>query len=446
MKPVVAIIGRANVGKSTLFNRLVGNQVAIIEDWPGTTRDRVFADASLRGHEVTLIDTGGLSPLPATSMDQKIKYQVEAAIIEANVIIFLVDIKDGLIPADKEIADTLRKSHKPLILAVNKADNDKLEIQASNFHQLGLGTPLPISAHHGRGINALIDALMPLLPEATAETIDPDIPKIAIVGKPNAGKSMLLNTLLGEERAIVDEVPGTTRDATDTPFTYKGRQLLLIDTAGIKKRGKSGTGIDYYSLIRSMRAISRCDVALLVIDATEFITAEDTHIAGYIKDDYKGVVLVINKWDLVSDVSEKEYADRARERLKFIAHAPILFVSAKLGQGVKKILPSVLDICHERQKKLADTVVNKLIKQAFEDHAPPAIGLRRLHVVKAFQNGINPPSFSFLVNDPRLVHFSYQRYLENRLRQTFGFYGTSLRFIFKKAPRKRREKTGGRKG
>ncbi|MGA7678130.1 MAG: ribosome biogenesis GTPase Der, partial [Dehalococcoidia bacterium] len=300
MKQVVAIVGRANVGKSTLFNRLAGESVAIVEDLPGTTRDRVFADVSWEGHEVTLVDTGGLEPKPGSSLAQKVKGQVEVAIAEADAIIFIVDVRDGVIAADCEIADRLRSCDKPVVLVANKADNARLESQIAGFYQLGVGTPLAISAQHGRGINGLLQAVTPLLPEPSIGFVDSDGPKLAIVGRPNVGKSMLLNAIVGEERAIVDQVPGTTRDAVDTVFNYRGQELLLIDTAGIRRRGRASIGIEYYSLIRALRAINRCDVALLVTDATEFITAQDLHIAGYIKQAGKGMVLVINKWDLVS--------------------------------------------------------------------------------------------------------------------------------------------------
>jgi GTP-binding protein len=446
MKPVIAIVGRANVGKSALFNRLVGKQISIVEDLPGTTRDRIFADTSFQDREITLIDTGGLEPSTGSSMSQKIKRQVESAVAEADVIIFLTDIQDGVITTDSEIADMLRKSNKPIVLTVNKADNARLEGQINDFFQLGLGTPLAVSAHHGRGINSLVDKIISLIPEVPASVAaNTQIPRIAIVGRPNAGKSLLLNAIVGEERAIVDEIPGTTRDAIDTVFRYDDQDLLLIDTAGIRRRGRSSTGIEYYSMIRSLRAINRCDIALLVTDATEFITAQDIHIAGYIKEAYKGMILLINKWDLVAAQPQEQYAAEVRQRGKFLAHVPILFISAKFGQGIDSIIPTALEIWQERQKQLPDSVIDKLIKQAVSSLAPPRIGLRRLEVIRAYQNGVNPPSFFFLVNDPRLVHFSYQRYLENKLRQTFGFSGTSLRFLFKKAPRRKPVKVGGNK-
>ena len=437
MKPVVAIIGRANVGKSTLFNRLIGKRVAIVEGLPGTTRDRIFASASWQGREITLIDTGGLEPMPGSSLGQKVKDQAEVAITEADAIIFLLDIRDGVIATDQEIADLLRGCGRPIILVVNKVDNVKLEDGIADFYQLGLGTPLAISAHHGRGLGELVDKLVCLLPQPSPSSVDQAMPKLAIVGRPNMGKSMLLNAILGEERAVVDHVPGTTRDAVDTIFHYGNQDILLIDTAGIKRRGRVGGGIEYYSLIRAMLAIDRCDIALLVTDATEFIAAQDVHIAGYVREASKGMVLLVNKWDLVHGQPREEYARLAAHRLKFMSHVPILYVSAKFGQGIDRILPKALEIWEERQKQVPDSVVDELIKAAVIAHAPPRVGLRRLEIGRAYQSGVNPPSFTFLVNNPKLMHFSYQRYLENKIRQVFDFSGTPLRLIFKKVPLKK---------
>ena len=442
MNPIVTIVGRPNVGKSTLFNRIAGSPIAIVEDLPGTTRDRIFADVEVLGHEITLIDTGGLEPQPGSEMSKKIKKQVESAIAESDFIIFVVDARDGLLAADKEIADKLRKLNKPMILAANKVETDKLKSSCNEFYQLGLGEPLPVSAHHGKGIDILLEALTALLPAQESAIEDSVKPKLAIVGRPNVGKSMLLNALVGKERSIVDSTAGTTRDATDTVVKYENQEVILIDTAGVRKRGKMGVGLEYYGLVRSLRAINRCDVALLVMDATEFITAQDTHVAGYIKEASKGIILLINKWDLVDDSRRDDYLGEVDRRMKFIAHAPVLFVSALTGLGVKNIIPIALDAWKERQKHLPDTVIDKLIQDAVLSHAPPPKGTKRLKVYRAYQGGINPPSFTFVVNDPRLVHFSYQRYLENKLRQTFGFTGTSLKLLFKKGS-KTSVKTGG---
>jgi len=445
MRPVVAIVGRANVGKSTLFNRLAGGSVAIVEDLPGTTRDRVFTDVAWQGQEVTLVDTGGLELKPGSSLAQKVKDQAEAAIAEADVIIFMVDVQDGVIAADCEIADLLRGCDKPVILLANKADNPRLESQIADFYQLGVGVPLAISAQHSRGINELLQAITHLLPAPSTGDVDSDRPKLAIVGRPNVGKSMLLNAIVGEERAIVDQTPGTTRDAVDTVFNHLGQELLLIDTAGIRRRGRSSTGVEYYSLIRALRAVNRCDVALLVTDAADFITTQDVHIAGYIKQAGKGMVLVVNKWDLVSEQPKEAYAQQIQQRLKFMAHVPVVYVSAKFRRGINDIIIRALEVLQERRKQLPDPVVDKLIKEAVMAHTRPRKGLRQLEVIRAYQAGINPPSFALLVNDPELVHFSYQRYLENKLRQTFGFSGTSLRLLFKKAKSRKLQKVGGRK-
>ena len=442
MNPIVSIVGRPNVGKSTLFNRIAGAPIAIVEDLPGTTRDRIFADVRVLDNEITLIDTGGLEPVPGSEMSRKIKKQVEAAIAESDFIIFVVDVRDGLIAADREIADKLRKLGKPVVLAANKAETQKLKESSAEFYQLGLGDPLPISAHHGKGINDLIEALVKQLPPPGEAVEDSGKPKLAIVGRPNVGKSLLLNAIVGADRSIVDSTAGTTRDATDTVVRYKDKDIVLIDTAGIRKRGKTGTGLEYYGLVRSLRAINRCDVALLVMDASEFIAAQDTHIAGYIKEACKGIVLIINKWDLADADSQDDYVALVDKRMKFIAHAPILFMSAITGLGVKNVLPIALEAWSERQKQLPDGVIDRLIKDAVAAHAPPPKGTKRLLVFRAFQGSANPPSFTFLVNDPQLVHFSYERYLENRLRQTFGFSGTSLKMIFKKASKKG-GKTGG---
>ena len=442
MNPVVAIVGRANVGKSTLFNRLAGESLAVVEDLPGTTRDRVFADISRDGIEITLVDTGGLDLRPVSSLTAKVKEQAEAAIAEADIIIFMVDVRDGVIAADCEIADQLRLCQKPVVLVVNKVDSIKLESQMGDFYRLGVSEPLAVSAQHNRGIYELWQALANLLPPVFKSTSDSDGPKLAIVGRPNAGKSMLLNAIVGQERAIVDEVPGTTRDAVDTVFSFKGQELMLIDTAGIRRRGRVCTGVEYYSLIRALRAINRCDVALLVTDATEFITAQDVHIAGYIKQSGKGMVLVVNKWDLVSDRPKEIYLHEVQRRLKFMSHAPVLFVSAKYKRGMDDIIPRALDVWQEGQKKLSDSVVDSFIKQAVASHTRPRKGLRQLEVYRAFQAGTRPPSFTLVVNDPELIHFSYQRYLENKLRQTFGFSGMSVRFIFRKSPSRKLQKVG----
>ncbi|TET17389.1 MAG: ribosome biogenesis GTPase Der [Dehalococcoidia bacterium] len=433
-RPIVAIVGRPNVGKSTLFNRLVGERLAIIEDLPGTTRDRVYADISWRDHELTLIDTGGLEPRPDSSLRQKVQDQAEAAIEEAEVIIFMVDVLDGVTVPDSEVAEALRRSQKPLLLAVNKADNDQRRHQAFQFHELGIGEPIAISAHHGTGVSDLMEEVAARLPLPTPLEEEPGMLKIAIVGRPNVGKSMLLNTILGQERAIVSETPGTTRDAIDTVFKYDGESVLFIDTAGIRRRGRVEGGIERYSVMRSLRAISRADVAVLVTEAAEVITAQDAHIAGYIHQALKGMVLAVNKWDLASELEIDAAACTTEilQRLKFFPGIPILFVSAQFGSGVDQVLPAAKNISLDRQKRLPTALLNEEVGRILAAHSPPSVQGRQLKVSYVTQAEVNPPTFVFFVNDPKLLHFSYQRYLENKLREAFGFSGTPLKLVFKR--------------
>ncbi len=430
-KTLVAIVGRQNVGKSTLLNRVAGKRLAIVEDLPGTTRDRVFAGVSWRGSEFTLVDTGGLEPGAQSVMSLDVEEQVEAAIDEADVIIFLVDVKSGVIPSDFEVGDMLRRVTKPVILVANKADNSRLEAMAVEFYQLGLGEPMVISAHHGLGTTELLDRVVSLLPPAPPPEVESGILKIAIVGRPNVGKSMLLNALVGEKRSIVHDVPGTTRDAVDTLFEFGGHEMLLIDTAGIRRRGRLGRGIEFYSVIRSLRAIDRADVVLLVMDAGELVTAQDMHVAGYIQQAVKGVILVVNKWDLVTEKNQDEWNTAIRAQFRFMAYAPVLYLSAKFGQGVAQILPQAGRIYQERQKRLPTAQVNNVIQQAIAGHNLPRIGRKRLKILYVTQTEVSPPTFVFFVNDAKIIHFSYQRFLENKLREAFGFAGTPIRLTFK---------------
>lgn len=430
-KPVVAIVGRQNVGKSTLLNRLAGERLAIVADLPGTTRDRILADVSWRGAGFTLVDTGGIEVKPGSPVARRVRQQVETAITEADVIIFLVDVRDGVVPSDLEIADMLRSSSKPVIVAANKADNAKLEAEAVEFYELGMGEPVAISAYHGRATAELMDRVISLLPALSPVEPEPDIMKVAIVGRPNVGKSMLVNAILGRERAIVDHAPGTTRDALDTLFDFGGQNVLLIDTAGVRRRGRLGVGVERYSVIRALRAINRCDVGVLVVDASELLTAQDMHIAGYIQEATKGVVLVVNKWDLVQGGSTADCDRYIRSELKFMSYAPILYASAKFGHGVDRIMPRVCEVYRERHKRLTTAVVNSVVQQAVAAHGLPRRGSNQLKILYATQAEVNPPTFVFFVNDASLLHFSYRRYLENKLRQSFGFAGTPFRFIFK---------------
>lgn len=443
-KPIVVIVGRTNVGKSTLLNRLAGRRIAVVADLPGTTRDRVFASVSWQGRELTVVDTGGWQPKPSASLEQKVKQQVEAAIAQADAIIFLVDAKDGAIAADADIADLLRTVNKPIILAVNKVDSATQASQVADFYRLGVGEPMPISAYHNRGIDDLMGAVLACLPPPDDNGTESVALRLAIVGRPNVGKSTLLNTLLGEERAIVHESPGTTRDSVDAVLRWDGKDILLVDTAGIKRRGRVGAGVDYYSLLRALQAIDRCDVALLLVDASESVTAQDLHIAGYIVEVGKGLVVAANKWDLVPQEQRQELKRSTEQKFRFVSYAPILYISAKLRQGVNRILPEVWEIWQERQKQIPQWEVDELVKRAVSSYPPPRIGSRQLRIMAAYQDEFRPATFVLEVNDPQLVHFSYRRYLENKLRQGFGFRGVPLRLIFTKASRKIDRRTRAR--
>ena len=419
------------MGKSTLLNRLSGRRISIVEDLPGTTRDRIFANVEWQGAEFTLIDTGGLEVKAESGISKGVNEQIAAAISEADVLIFMTDVKDGVTPVDHEVADLLRKASKPVLLAVNKIDNNKLEAEATAFYELGIGEPIPISAHHGRGTAELLDKIIAALPNAPPAEAELDAMKIAIVGRPNVGKSQLLNAILGEKRAIVSEIPGTTRDATDSIVDFKGQNVILIDTAGIRRRGRFGNGVERYSVVRALRAIERADIALLVIDATEPLTAQDTHIAGYIQQMTKGIVLVVNKWDLISEKNIPEWDKSLKNLLKFMPYAPILYTSAKTGEGVDKVMLQAYNVYQERLKRLPTAAVNSAVRKASAAHSVTRKGGKQLKILYATQPEVNPPTFVFFVNDAKLVHFSYQRYLENKLRESFGFDGTPLRLVFK---------------
>lgn len=430
-KPIVAIIGRQNTGKSTLLNRIAGKPLAIVQNQPGTTRDRIFASVSWQNTEFTVIDTGGLEPETDATVTRGINTQIDAAINIADAIIFLTDVNDGVMPTDLEIAEKLRRTAKPILLAANKADNARLESAVVEFYELGLGEPMPVSAYHGRGMAELLDRITALLPEPTASVETPEIVKIAIVGRPNVGKSMLLNAMVGDSRVIVDEIPGTTRDAIDMPFDFNGQSVLLIDTAGVRRRGSIKAGVEKYSVIRTLRAIDRADIALLVLDATEPATSQDLHIGGYIQQAAKGIVIIINKWDLIDDKNTNEWNRQVKRVFKFFAHAPVIFTSAKTGQGVNKIMPQVIQVYQERRKRLTTATVNGVVQKAVATHNRPHFKGKQLKVYYTTQAEVNPPTFVFFTNDARLVHFSYRRYLENKLREAFGFAGTPLRMIFK---------------
>ena len=440
-KPVVAIIGRPNVGKSTLFNRLLGKRKAIVEDLPGTTVDRIHSDISWEGRDLTLVDCGGLEANPGPTMRRKVRDQVEKAIAGADLLLFLVDARDGVVPADGETADIVRRAGKPMMLVVNKVESPKQEAQVAQFYELGMGDPIPISAYHGHGIHELMQKVFERLPPPTPASAEPESMKIAIVVRPNVGKSLLLNTLLGEERVVVDEVPGTTRDTIDTVLQYKGERVTLIDTAGIRRRGRIDQGIERYSFQRTADAIERADIALLVVDAVEGITAQDIHILGYIHKAFKGAVLLVNKWDLVETGDTALWMEVVKRKTRFMPYIETHFISAKTGRGVDKILPLARRIYEERIRRLDQDLLDSIVRDAEAAKQSPKQGRRRLKVYKATQTAVNPPTFTFSVNDAKLVHFSYQRFLENKIRQYCGFKGTPLHLLFKsKADKKAKGK------
>ncbi len=437
-KPIVAIVGRPNVGKSTLFNRLVGERRAIVQDEPGTTRDRVYGTTDWGGIEFTIVDTGGLlddreiSSASLTEIARHTQDQATSAIAEADVIVFVVDAKAGLTSGDHEVADILRRADKPTILAANKADSLDRRDAAVDFYNIGLGDPIPISAYHGGGTGDLLDRVVEALPEAEEEE-ESEGPRIAIAGRPNVGKSRLLNALLGQERAIVSDVPGTTRDSLDTVIEWAGQPLTLIDTAGIRRRGRVEQGIERFSVLRSMRSIDRSDVVLLVIDATEEFTAQDLHIAGYVEEQKKGMVVVVNKWDLVEKDNHTmdDYRAKAREALDFMPYVPLVFISAKFGQRVQQVLETALIVVGEREKRVSTGSLNKLLKDAVAKHPPASRPGKWLKFFYATQADASPPTFVFFCNDPEHIHFSYRRYLENELRAEYGFVGSPIRMSFR---------------
>lgn len=434
-KRVVAIVGRPNVGKSALFNRLVGGRKAIVEDIPGTTRDRLYGEAEWKGRAYSVIDTGGLEPDAEEGYSALIREQVQVAVAEADVILFVVDAAVGATAADQEIAQELRKTDKPILLLANKADNVARSEAAVQFFELGLEAPMAVSAYHGTGVREVQDRLRELLPPVPAEA-PPDVLRVAIVGRPNVGKSAILNAILGQERVIVSEEAGTTRDAIDTPFVYKGQQMVLIDTAGIRKPGRIERGVEKYSVMRARQALERCDVAVLVIDASEKVAAQDLHIAGYVADDFKGMIVAVNKWDLVEDTDDnrKAFANRVLGRLRFTPWAPLAFVSAKTGLNIEGLLDVALEVGETRAVRVPTAEVNAALREAVAAHPPSAKGKRLPRIKYATQAEIRPPTFVFFTNDASLIHFSYRRYLENALRRHFGFEGTAIKLEFRSRP------------
>lgn len=454
--PIVALVGRPNVGKSTLFNRIVGRRMAIVEDLAGTTRDRLYAEAEWGGAAFVVVDTGGLEPLdnastataaqsaPAIGQTAgvasglfltEMRAQAHTAIEEADVVVFLVDAEAGLTGGDHEVADVLRRSQKPVILAANKADNPRRRADAVEFYALGLGEPFTISAVHGQGTGDLLDAIVEALgPAAAPETdVEDERPHIAIVGRPNVGKSSLLNRLLGQQRQIVSDVPGTTRDAIDATLTFEGQEVVLVDTAGIRRRGKIAPGVEKHSVLRTLKAINRSDVCLLLIDAQDKVTDQDQHIAGYILEETKSAVIVVNKWDAVEKDTHTmvEYTRSVRAALGFMDYVPVVFISALTGQRVRQVLEMALEVFAERRVRLSTGDLNRLLQDAVAHHPPKNRSGRQLRFYYATQAEVDPPTFIFFVNDRSLVHFTYQRYLENRIRDVYHFSGTPLRLVFR---------------
>ena len=452
-KPIVALVGRPNVGKSTLFNRLAGERLAVVNDTPGTTRDRLVAEVEWNGVVFDIVDTGGIDPtnlsraeplsLDSADYINNIRGQAEIAVRDADAVLFLVDVENGVTPADIEVAEILRKHQRvigevetpSILLVVNRCDNAERRDQASTFYELGMGKPIPVSALHGKGTGDLLDLLIEAIGERTpgAEEDDGDI-KIAIVGRPNVGKSSLLNKLLGEERVIVSPIPGTTRDAIDTQLMYHDTPITLIDTAGIRRRGRIDPGVEKYSVIRALKAIDRAVVVLLMIDATEGVTAQDEHIAGMVIDKLKSVVVIVNKWDAVEKDAHTmpAFTEHVRKRLNFMEFVPVLFISAKTGQRVNQVIPAGLRVQEERLRRIPTGELNRLLQKAIRSHAPPSRKGRRLKIKYVSQVRTDPPTFLFHVNDPELVHFSYSRYLENQIRADYGFVGKPIRISYRR--------------
>ena len=439
--PTVAIVGRPNVGKSTLFNRLVGQRLSVVHDAPGTTRDRLAARVVRGETPFLLVDTGGLLLDGTDEMEEKVRDQVQVAMADADLLLFLTDAVTGLHPVDAEVADLLRRQHKPVLLAVNKSDNDRRGMAVAEFYRLGLGRPLPISALHNRGTSGMLERIARLLPPTEPEEETEGVLRLALVGRPNVGKSSLLNAILGSERSIVSPTPGTTRDAVDTSFAYRDRPMVLIDTAGLRRRGHIQPGIERYSSLRVFQAIQRCDVAVLLMDATELVTAQDTHIAGAVTDAFRGLVVAVSKWDLAqaSDLDQPDVLQHVRARLRWAAYAPVRFTSAVTGEGTDELLETALSVFDERGKEVPQHDLDRVLLDAVAAHPPPTVGSRDVRIFRIAQSGTHPPAFSVYVNNPALIHFSYTRFLENTLRTAFGFLGSHIRLDLRtqrRAPRR----------
>jgi GTP-binding protein len=432
-KAIVAIIGRPNVGKSTLFNKIAGRRISIVEDTPGVTRDRIYADTEWRGIPFILIDTGGLDPDSGDIILAKIRQQAEIAMDISDVIIFLVDGRDGLTATDKEVSDILMKTGKKVLLVVNKVDASALPVGYYDFYELGLGEPIPVSAANMLGLGDLLDHVVDSFPHESRAEKDDDVTRIAVIGKPNVGKSSLINSLLGEERVIVSDIAGTTRDAIDTPFLWNNEEFIIIDTAGIRRKSRIYEDIERYSVIRALGAIERSDVCLVMLDAVSGISEQDKRIAGIAHEEGKGVIITVNKWDLIDKDTRTMYrfSDDIKAEFPFMSYAPILFISAKTGQRLAKVMETVKYVSETRSMRVTTGQLNGLIADAMMMKPPPSDKGKQLKIYYASQVGIKPPLFSFKINSRNLMHFSYSRYLENRIREGFGFEGTSIKFVFR---------------
>lgn len=433
-RPIVAVVGRPNVGKSTLFNTLAGERISIVKDYPGVTRDRIYADIEWLDNKFTLIDTGGIEPESSDMMLKYMRAQAQIAIDTADVIIFLTDVKEGLVDSDYSVADILRKSGKPVVLVVNKVDNfDKYQNDVYEFYNLGMGDPFPISSSGKLGLGEMLDEVCSNFNSIENNDEEDERPKVAVVGKPNVGKSSIINKLLGEDRVIVSDIAGTTRDAIDTDIKFNDKEYIFIDTAGLRRKSKIKEEIERFSIIRTVTAIERCDVALLVIDATEGVTEQDAKIAGIAHERGKGIIIVVNKWDAVEkdDKTIYKFTKDIQDVLSFMSYAQLIFVSAKTGQRLTKVFEMIDTVIQNNSMRIATGVLNEIVTEATALKQPPSDKGKRLKIFYTTQAAVKPPTFIFFVNDKELMHFSYVRYLENRIRESFGFAGTSLKFIIR---------------
>lgn len=439
MKPIVAVVGRPNVGKSTLFNKIAGSRISIVEDIPGVTRDRIYSDVSWLDKHFTMIDTGGIEPMSKDEILSKMRQQAQLAIEMADVVIFMVNVKDGVTANDQEVAQMLLKAKKKIVLAVNKVDSvGDLPFEFYEFYNLGLGDPIAISSTHGLGVGDLLDEVTKLFPEDADTSEDEDEIKVAVIGRPNAGKSSLINRIIGEERVIVSNVAGTTRDAIDTHYERNGDKFLFIDTAGMRKRGKIDESIEKFSVIRSLAAVDRSDVCVIMIDGTEGIAEQDTKIAGYADKQGKACIFVINKWDIVTknDKTMNEFKNRLREEFAFMSYASMMFISAKTGQRVDKLIDEIKLVNEQHKRRITTGMLNDVINEAVNKQQPPSDKGKRLRIYYGTQASVAPPTFILFVNDGDLFHFSYKRFIENQIRENFGFEGTPIRLVIREKNKK----------